>query len=125
MKITLPFLHQKVEDEKVVSKEEDIVFDLDTSIYSEERWEQHFPQLASRESLFQYIERIQQDAISDRVKVACMLKAIFCFIESDRINTYKEFAQMFSLSDIDYTDRLISKLKNAFTLVLGSSTVKN
>lgn len=126
MKIELPLLHQEFDkDNNLVSTEELVEFDVDTSVYSEERWEQNFPELAQRESLFQYVERIDKNAISNRVKVSAMLKAIFCFIESDRIQTYKQFAQMFSLSDPEYTDKLIHKLKTAFNAVLRSSSAKN
>ena len=125
MKIELPLLIQEIKDDQLISREENAVFDIDTSVYSEERWEQHFPDLCAKSSLFQYIERVQNNSISDRVKVAGMLKAIFCFIESDKITTYKQFAQMFSLSATEYTSRLIDKLKTAFKLVLGSSAVKN
>lgn len=125
MKVKLPLLHQELKDEQLVKTEELIVFDIDTSVYSEERWEQHFPDLCVKSSLFQYIEKVQNNSISDRVKVAGMLKALFCFMESERIQTYKEFAQMFVLSDPDYTDRLIGKLKSIFSLILNSSSVKN
>lgn len=125
MKIFLPFLKQSLEDNQVINEKVEIPFILDTSVYSEERWEQNFPALASKEGLFQYIERIQSGAVTERVKVACMLKAIYCFIESDQINSYKEFAQMFVLSVPEYTEELITRLKSAFDMVLNGSSVKN
>lgn len=125
MKIELPMLKQEIEGGELVSTEQSIQFDVDTSVYSEERWEQNFPILAEHEGLFSYIDRIQQEAISERVKVASMLKAIYCFIESDAIRSYKEFAKMFILSAPEYTERLITKLHSAFKLILGSSSVKN
>ena len=125
MKISLPLLKQELVEDQIISEEIQISFDIDTSVYSEERWEQNFPELASREGLFQYIERIDRDSISARVKVASMLKAIFCFIESTEVKTYKEFAQMFNLAAPDYTERLINKLRFAFNLILNGSSVKN
>ena len=125
MLIKLPILHQEIVDGKLHNTEKLENFELDTSVYSEERWEQHFPLQAKRESLFQYVERVRQDAINDRVKVISMLKAIFCFIESDAIPSYKKFAQMFILSEEEYTTKLLTQLKSAFELVLGSSSVKN
>ena len=125
MKIDLPVLKQDIVNNELVSTESTIVLDIDTSVYSEERWEQNFPELAKREGLFQYIERIRDAQTTDRVRVACMLKAIYCFVESAAIRSYKEFAQMFNLATPEYTGRLISSLIQAFKLIIGSSSVKN
>lgn len=125
MKVQIPILEQELVDEQVVNKETIAVFDLDTSVYSEERWEQNFPQLSAKEGLFQYIERVQKNALTERVKVACMLKAIFCFIESDKITSYKEFAKMFNLAVPEYTSKLIETLTKSFKMILGGSSVKN
>ena len=125
MKINLPLLKQEMVGDQVVCNEYMASFEVDTSVYSEERWEQNFPALAAHEGLFQYIERVQQNAVTERVKVASMLKAIFCFIESEQIRSYKEFAQMFNLAAPDYTEKLIRMLTTAFKSILGSSSVKN
>lgn len=125
MRIELPILHQEIAGEELISKETTVQFDLDTSVYSEERWEQNFPNMAAHEGLFQYIERVQKNSLTERVKVAAMLKAIFCFLESDEIRSYKSFAQMFNLANSEYTEKLISALITAFKLVLRSSSVKN
>ena len=125
MKIKLPILDQKIVDGQIVSTERDAIFNIDTSVYSEERWEQNFPALASREGLFQYVERIQKDSTTERVKVACMLKAIYCFIESEEIPTYKSFAQMINLATPEYTTRMIDALRSAFDIILNGSSVKN
>ena len=125
MKVHIPVLKQEMKDGQLVNTETSAVFDLDTSVYSEERWEQNFPHLASHEGLFQYIERIQKESVTEHVKIACMLKAIYCFIESDEITSYKEFAKLFNLALPEYTSRLISCLVDAFKLILGGSAVKN
>lgn len=126
MIIKLPILEQSLDDNgALVSTEHTEVFNIDTSVYSEERWEQHFPALAAKEGLFKYIERIQKDSVSDRVHVACMLKAIYCFIESEAIPTYKSFAQLINLAVPEYTERLIKILKSAFDAILNGSSVKN
>lgn len=125
MRIELPLLTQKIVEDQLVSQERIVSFDLDTSVYSEERWEQNFPALAEKEGLFQYIERVHQNSLTEKVRVIAMLKAIFCFIESSDVPTYKEFAKMFNLATPEYTERLINSLLKAFRLVLGSSSVKN
>ena len=126
MRFTLPILHQEIVDGRLVQTKSKIDVLLDTSIYSEERWEKFFPEKASRgETLFGYVEKIQNSGVSDRVQVASMLKAIFCFIESNELSTFKDFAQMFALNNAEYITELIKSLKEAFFLVLGSSATKN
>lgn len=125
MKILLPLLKQELAEDHIITTESQEVFDIDTSVYSEERWEQNFPQLAAKESLFQYIERVQENAVTERVKVICMLKAIYCFIESDKVSSFKDFARMFNLATPEYTNNLIAKLKSSFNLILNGSSVKN
>ena len=125
MKIQLPILEQEIADGRIISKERTAIFNIDTSVYSEERWEQNFPALAEKEGLFQYIERIQQNSVTERVKVACMLKAVYCFIESEEVPTYKDFAQMFNLATPEYTTRMIEALRSAFNAILNGSSVKN
>ena len=125
MKVELPILKDELKDGILVRHEKTEVFELDTSVYSEERWEQHFPQLAEREGLFQYIERVQKDSLNERVRVAGMLKALFCFIESDCIKSYKDFAKLFNLAAPEYTEKLINTIKDSFQIVLNGSAVKN
>lgn len=125
MRITLPILEQSFDNGNLLTVERKAVFNIDTSVYSEERWEQNFPALAAKEGLFQYVERIQGEASTERVKVACMLKAVYCFIESDEVPTYKSFAQMFNLATPEYTTRMITTLHSAFEAILNSSSVKN
>ena len=125
MKINLPLLEQQIVDGQLVSKEKTVEFEIDTSVYSEERWEQHFPALAAKRGLFQYIEHIQSESVSDRVQVVAMLKAVFCFIESKDISSYKDFAKMFNLAAPEYVEKLINTLLSSFKLIIGSSAVKN
>ena len=125
MTIKLPVLKQSFDNGELLCVEHEASFDIDTSVYSEERWEKNFPDLAAKEGLFQYIERVQENAVTDRVRVSCMLKAIYCFIESPEVPTYKQFAQMISLSTPEYTVRMLERLKSAFDIILNGSSVKN
>ena len=95
IKVEIPLLEEKIESGQLVRNERSILLEVDPSVYSEERWEQNFPAQAEREGLFEYIERVQASQVSERVRVASMLKALYCFVESNDIPTYKSFAQMF------------------------------
>lgn len=125
MRIDLPIIHKAIVNDEVHIEQGSISLDIDTSVYSEERWEQHFPSLAEKEGLFQYIERIQSGAVTDRVKVACMLKAIYCFVESSDLPDYRSFAMLFDLAVPEYTEKLITCLKGSFEKIIGGSATKN
>ena len=127
MKITLPILKQDFVDGEVVTTETERSFVVDTSVYSEERWEMNFPALAQKESLFQYIERIENaESTLKRSRIISLLKAVYCFIEpTSGEMSYKEFAQLFSVSDVGYTERLVDTLTSAFNAILNSSATKN
>lgn len=126
MIVKLPVLKQSIQEDHLIENETEEIFEIDTSVYSEERWEQNFPSLAQKESLFEYIERVKDTKnVSDRVRVSAMLKAVYCFIESNAASTFKQFAQLFVLSNPEYTQRLINKLISIFTTISNGSTVKN
>lgn len=125
MRIDLPIIRKSIVNDEIHIEQGSITLDIDTSVYSEERWERHFPSLAEKEGLFQYIERIQAGAVTDRVKIACMLKAIYCFVESSDLPDYKSFAMLFDLAVPEYTEKLITCLKGSFEKILGGSSTKN
>jgi hypothetical protein len=128
MKIKLPLLRKEFDEKTKTVKQirGTLECDIDTTVYAEERWERHFPELAQREGLFEYAERITgHKEEGGRAYVAALLKAVFCFIESDDLPTYKSFAQLFDLADEKYSTELINGFKDAFDLILGSSATKN
>lgn len=125
MRIDLPIIRKSLVNGSVCIDQGSITLDLDTSVYSEERWEKNFPALAEKEGLFQYIERVHSGSVTDRVKVACMLKAIYCFVESNELPDYKSFAMLFDLAVPEYTEKLITCLKVSFEKIIGGSSTKN
>lgn len=129
MRATIPIIKQEYDEKSNSVKTTNGILqvDIDTSVYSEERWEKFFPTNAAREGLFQYIERLAsvKNAVGERAYVASILKAVYCFIESDELPTYKDFAQLFILSDADYVHKLIQSLLNLFTAIIGDSATKN
>ncbi len=112
---------------KLIVNSREINVVIDTSIFAEERWESHFPRNAANETLFAYIERVQENKLVDKAHIMSNLKAIFCFIESDEITDFKSFCQMFDLADGEYLKKLTDKIAYIFNLVLDNSatTSKN
>ena len=128
MIISLPILKQEYDEttEKVSTVEGVIKCDLDTSVYAETRWEKHFPEIAKSCPLFDYVDRILANKdYTAKVHVASMLKAVYCFIDSDDLPTYKSFAMLFNLGDSAFCNKLINKLLKIFKLAVESSITKN
>lgn len=129
MRVKLPTMRKEYNEDKdsIDIIESTISCDIDTSVYSETRWEKNFPATAKNYRLFDYIEMLQntKGTVDGRVYVSSLLKAVFCFIESDDIPTFKEFSQMFDLSDEQFCMNLISKIQHMFELILNSSATKN
>jgi hypothetical protein len=123
MKFKLPTWKKEFDkDNNVIVTDKEIAVDIDTSLLAEERWEINFPKLAERETLFAYIARIKVGNNITPANILSSLKALYCFIESKEIADYKEFLRMFDLSDIEKLNDLVTKIQEAFELVLKSST---
>lgn len=122
----LPVIHKTLDEEtkQLVVKERMIDVCIDTSLYAEQRWETHFPHNARSETLFAYVERIQNSGkVADRAHILSNIKAIYCFMEGEEIADFKSFLQLFDLADGDYVNRLIEKIKFVFEIALSTSTV--
>ena len=123
LKTTLPIIEQKIENDKLVVTKKNIDVSIDTSIYAEERWEANFPTNAKNETLFAYIERVQNSGdLNNKAHIVSNLKALYCFLEGDAIADFKSFCQMFDMVDEEYVQELVNKIKFVFSLVLKSST---
>ena len=123
IKTTLPIVEKAIENDKLVTVKKTIDVKIDTSIFAEERWESNFPQNASRETLFAYVERIKTDGLNDKAHILSNLKALYCFIEGDAIPDFKSFCQMFDIADGEYLNELTSKMRVVFDIALKGSAV--
>lgn len=108
-------------DGKIELEKKDVLVEVDTSIFAEQRWEAHFPLNAERETLFAYVERIQEESKRGNINFLSILKAVYCFIECDEIQDFKSFCQLFDISDKNYFKRLTDKIEEIFNFVLTSS----
>ena len=123
IKTTLPIVEKAIENDKLVTVKKTIDVKIDTSIFAEERWESNFPQNASRETLFAYVERIKTDGLNDKAHILSNLKALYCFIEGDAIPDFKSFCQMFDIADGEYLNELTNKMRVVFDIALDGSAV--
>ncbi len=130
IKTTLPTVEKSIDETqgKLIVKTRDINVTIDTSLFAEERWEANFPANAKNETLFNYVERINTAGkLNDKAHIMSNLKALYCFMEGDEIADFKSFCQLFDLSDGEYLNKLVDKIKFVFNIALQGSvaTPKN
>lgn len=123
IKTKIPVQDKEINAEnKLVVAEREIEVKIDTSLFAEERWERFFPHNAKNETLFAYVERIQNAGVVGGANIVSDLKALYCFMESDEIPDFKSFLQMFDLADAEYLTRLVDKIKFVFEIALSTAT---
>lgn len=126
MKIKIPFNDRELVNGAIVNNHREIVAYVDTTVFAEDRWQKHFPENARNETLFAYVERINNQnktASKDAVMIHSNLKALYCFLESDNLPTFKTFVQLFDLSDSVTLEKQVKVLQNVFNTVLHSSAI--
>lgn len=122
---TLPVLETELDEaaKKLIKKPREIKVKIDTSLFAEERWEKNFPAQAKTETLFNYVERVQEKGLAstDTATVLSNLKALYCFMEGDEIADFKSFLQLFNLADTNHLQKLVDKIKFVFEIALQSA----
>ena len=123
MKIKLPIQTKEVVKGELVKKQSDKVFEIDTSLASQIRFETKFPKLAEREDLFGYSKRIcEVEEISAPVIISKM-KMLYCWFDTEL--EFIDFLKLFDLSDKEYVEKLTDGIKVAFELIFAGSAEKN
>lgn len=127
IKTTIPTLEKEIDDNgKLVVKESVIDVAIDTSLFAEERWESNFPAQARSETLFAYVERVGKSGLTDnKAHILSNLKALYCFMDSDKLPDFKSFLKLFDLADMEYLTRLTDKIKYVFEIALSTATVNS
>lgn len=122
-KTTMPIFEQKEVKGKLITVEKTIEVTIDTSVFSEQRWEDHFPKQAEKETLTNYVSRIQKTKNKKCIAyVLSGLKALYCFIKSSNFPDFESFASNFNLADSNSLNKTVERIKYIFNLVLNSST---
>lgn len=126
IKIKIPTNLREIIEDRIVETPGEFVAKLDVTVYAEERWQINFPENAKRETLFAYVERMQEQnkvGAKDNVTIISNLKALYCFLEADELPDFKSFLQLFDLSDQITLDKQVKVIKTAFELVMRQSAV--
>lgn len=127
IKTKLPLLEKEIDgDGKLIVNKSEIEIGIDTSLFAEERWESNFPAQAKTETLFAYVERIGKTGLADsKAHILSNLKALYCFIDSDKLLDYKSFLKLFDLADGQYLTALTDKIKYVFEIALQGATANS
>lgn len=108
---------------------EDKIFELDTSLCAQMRWEQKFPEQAKNEELVLYLERVQNNNIylSEKqvslVALTSRLKAIYCFFDTEL--SFKDFIKMLNMPTKESSEKLVSQIQTVFETINESASEKN
>lgn len=131
IKFTLPILEQELVGNKLINTKKDMTCYLDVSATAQEVWEREFPVQAKNEGLFDYIERIKVESSkiksteSSKTKSTALtisaLKAIYCMIKFEKPLSKDEFLSLFTFTNADYFNELVSKLYSVFEAVYPDS----
>lgn len=124
MKIKLPIQTKEIANGELVKKQGEKVFDLDTSLASQIRFETKFPELAQREDLEGYSKRICKVEELSVAVIISKMKMLYCWFDTDLC--FIDFLKLFDLTDTDYTvNKLTKSIKEAFELIFDGSAEKN
>lgn len=124
MKIKLPIQTKEIVNGELVKKQSEKVFDLDTSLASQIRFETKFPDLAQREDLDGYSKRICKIEELSVAVIISKMKMLYCWFDTDLC--FIDFLKLFDLTDTDYTvNKLTKAIKEAFELIFDGSAEKN
>ena len=123
MKIKLPIQTKEIINGQLVKKESEKVFELDTSLASQIRFETKFPDLAQREDLEGYSKRIcAVEELSIPIIISKM-KMLYCWFDTDIC--FIDFLKLFDLTDIEYIKKMTSAIKESFEIIFNASAEKN
>ena len=123
MKIKLPIQTKDIVNGELVKKQSEKVFEIDTSLASQIRFETKFPELAQREDLDGYSKRICKVEELSVAVIISKMKMLYCWFDTEL--EFIDFLKLFDLSDKEYVEKLTDGIKVAFELIFAGSAEKN
>lgn len=127
MIIKLPTIIEKKWDEesnKLIITKGELPVELDTSFKAHLKWEEQFAANLGGIDLQTYTARVQRmidQGSSTTAEVLSMLKLLYCYINSDKLPTFRDFLGLF---DLEVADEIINKIRVVLEEV-GKSATKN
>lgn len=109
MIIKIPTIKKEIVDEKVIVTRNEIDVQIDTSFLAHLKWEEHF-QETLKYDLTTYTEMVKawiKNPDTAKAHFLGMLKLLYCYINSDKLPTFRDFCKLF---DYDIADEVLKKI---------------
>ena len=124
MKVKLPVVTKnEIIDGRRVFESGEREFELDLSLVCQMRWEAKFPALAEKETFVDYSSRLQKLKSENTAVILSKIKVVYCLFDTSM--SFTDFLKMFDFTNIEFTEKLLARLDEIFTLILNSATEKN
>lgn len=122
MEVTLPIQKVKISNGKKIVQSKEQPFELDMTLAAQMRYEAKFPELAKKESLYDYTKRILTYDVS-REQALSLLKTLYCWFATDM--PFISFVQLFDYTDHNYMNKLFDRMHQIFEIIFDGSSEKN
>lgn len=123
MKVELHTQKKEIVNGKLVKTNGTFVADLDMTLAAEQRFEIKFPDLAQKEDLFSYSQRITKIEGNSAPLLISKMKMLYCWFDTEI--SFIDFLKLFDLSDAEYVKNLAEEMKTIFDLIFEGSAEKN
>lgn len=125
MLIKIPTIERYIDDlGNVQKKQGEMKVQIDTSFLAHLKWEEQF-QPSVGYDLATYTAMVREwikDENKQKTHFVGMLKLLYCYVNSDEIPTFKEFAKLF---DYEIADQILNKISAVLEEVNKSISGKN
>lgn len=124
MIVKLPIVHKTYEDGKIKKERGKLEVEINSSVFAHLKWEEHFQDtMAGKPSLTDYAARLEKRMKdqTESVNFVSALKVLYCFIDSPKLPTFRDFVKML---DDEVVDETLETLKNVLNEV-GETSSKN
>lgn len=112
MQIIIPTIERVFNEETktIESKRGSLYVNIDTSFQAHLKWEEQFGDVLKCD-LTTYTERVRNwllDPAKAKAQFLGMLKLLYCYINSDKLPTFRDFCRLF---DYEIADEILEKIK--------------
>lgn len=125
MFVKLPIVEKtwNEKEQKLEVNHTEIIADIDTSFKAHLKWEEQFAKTMGCD-LATYTERVKswvKDPDVAKAQLLGILKLLYCYIDSDKTPTFKDFIALF---DVEVADQILNKIRTVLEEV-GKTASKN
>lgn len=109
MLIKIPTLKKELVNGEIKRTQGELEVEIDTSFLAHLKWEEQFQKTVGY-SLAVYtamMEEILKDEAKTKAHFISLLKLLYCYVNSDKLPTFKDFCSLF---DYEIADEILNKI---------------